>query len=113
MRTGRLIRAFEEDFWRAEAPCAGAVGTPRGTRVVLGVARCGRLGERAVCLDLGAARGRTGAADAREAVGAFALGEAEVHEDASPAVDVVEEVCGLDVSVEDAMLVHGCQRREE
>lgn len=111
---GRLRRAFEQDFGRAEAAGAGAVGAARGPRVVLGE---GGDGGGVLCgvgvFDLGAAPRRGLGADAVGRVGALALGEAEVDEHALLAVDVVEEVGGLDVAVDDAGFVHGFEGGEE
>lgn len=107
-RTGCLVGAFQQDFRRAEAPRAGAVGAARRPGVVFRVSRCGEDSGGGV--ELGAV---VGAARAGGAVGALALGQAKVHQHPAPAADVVQEVRRLDVAVQDAVGVHGGQGGEQ
>ena len=46
-------------------------------------------------------------------VGALALGQPEIDEDAARVRGRVQEVGGLDVAVQDVVVVHGAQRGEE
>ena len=110
---GRLLGALEEHLWRAEAPSAGAVGAPRGPGVGLGVALLGPRLAGDARLGAAAADGGALVAEAGPRLGALALGEAKVDEHAAPAGRLVEEVGGLDVAVEDAVLVDGLEGGEE
>lgn len=106
----RLRGAFKEYFWRSEAAGSRAVCAPRWARVVFGVA----WGQR--CWD----RGQTlfpvvGVVGAHTAgrICSLALGKSKVAEYAPTLVVVVQEVCRLDVTVDDLVSVDVREGAEE
>lgn len=115
---GRLRSTLEKDFWCAETSCSGTVGAARGPRVLFWIA-CSAcwvaqgMSGMVRLVDERLAFGGRKDTGARVIVCAFALGEAEVNNNATATFRVVEKVCRFDVTVKNMLGMHGGEGGKE